>query len=616
MRRGCATIPALLLILTPCLGVASTVDATPGDCTTNSPGAAIRVAVAASRTAGVAPLAVFFDARETTSGDTAQPFHDLEYRWDFGDPASGVWAHGSRPDRSSRNEATGAVAAHVFERPGNYRIAVSVTNGGHVARNTCLLITVRDPDAFFIGDRTVCLSATGNFEGCPAGARRVFEPRQNFSAVLSERAANGRRLLFRRGETWLAPVPGVLRTSGPGIIGSFGTGPRPKIQATSNSDTALLQISSSSSPGIRDWRVMDLEFDGNGHGSRHAIRAEGAFDQLTLLRLDMHDVRNGLLMGNHHLDLHNRSQRSAGHTLWDQLALVDSTTSNIAGSSGAYSIYVSARRFMLLGNHFNNSGGGEHTVRLPSIVAGVIANNTMQGQGSSAGGKHAFTLRAAVHGSSGVEGGEDTQWIMVSDNKFVGTRGSDWTVTYQPQASADERILDVITERNWFVAGGAEAGTQFALVLFARNQTIRNNLFDTTGGRAHGAIQVHDGLSVGSNGINIFNNSFIANDPGKEFIGISARPAAEGVVVRNNLAFAPKDNQARMIAGPADASHNSSDTQVKRADPRFSERTPTSPSGWKPMNGSYAIGAGTLVPVWSDFFLRSRPPHHLGAILP
>jgi hypothetical protein len=361
---------------------------------------------------------------------------------------------------------------------------------------------------------------------------------------------------------------------------------------------------------------MDLELDGNGHPSRHAIKAEGAFDQLTLLRLDIHDVRNGLLMGNHLLDWHNRNPSSAGHTLWDQFAFVDSTTRNIVGGSGAYSVYASAHRFMLLGNHFNNSGGGEHTVRLPSIVAGVIANNTMQGQGSSAGGKHAFTLRAAVHGSSGVEGGEDTRWVVVSDNKFVGTRGSDWTVTYQPQASTDERILDVITERNWFVAGGAEAGTQFALVLFARNQTIRNNLFDTTGGRAQGAILVHDGLSVGSNRVNIFNNSFLGNDPGKDFIGISVRPAAQGVVVRNNLAFAPKDSQARMLAGPADASHNSNDAQVKRSDPRFSERMPRAPSGWKPMKGSYAIGSGTLAPVWSDFFGKPRSAPHLGAVAP
>ena len=71
-----------------------------------------------TRFSGVAPLAVFFDATATTATATTRPFHDLEYRWAFSEtvgPGIGTWTTGSRANVSSRNSATGPVAAHVFE---------------------------------------------------------------------------------------------------------------------------------------------------------------------------------------------------------------------------------------------------------------------------------------------------------------------------------------------------------------------------------------------------------------------------------------------------------------------------------------------------------------------
>ena len=45
-----------------------------------------QASLAASRTIGVAPLAVHFDATGTTHSDSGvDPFHDLYYMFDFGD---------------------------------------------------------------------------------------------------------------------------------------------------------------------------------------------------------------------------------------------------------------------------------------------------------------------------------------------------------------------------------------------------------------------------------------------------------------------------------------------------------------------------------------------------
>lgn len=580
-----------------------------------APDGKIAAVATASRTSGVAPLLVYFDARETSAPSPIRPFHDLEFRWDFGDPESGAWRHGSRAGSASRNHATGAVAAHLFERPGRYLVVLEVGGAGSVTVRRCLQITAFDPDAFFVGDRTICLTAGGDFAGCPAGARQIARKDGNLATALRDHGGPSRRILLRRGESWQAPEPAVIRWPGPGILGAYGIGERPRIAAAADSGAAVLQISSPTTPDVRDWRVMDLRIDGKSHRGRSAVKAEGGASQVTLLRMDLSEVRNGILFSSSVLDWHNRTPAAAGHRLWDQIAVVDSTTSEIVGTSGAYSAYVSATRLALLGNSFDNGGGGEHTVRLPSVVFGVVGHNNFRGQGRAAGGKHALTLRAAVHGSSGVEGGHDSQWVVVSDNRFHGAEGSDWTVTYQPQAAADERVVDVVTERNWFIAG---PGTQFSLVLFARNQTVRNNLFDLSGGRSHGGILIHDGLTVGSRAISIYNNSFRSTDSSKDFVALLARPEAAEVVARNNLAHAPGVAQARMLSGPIIAASNSSDTQVRSSPSPYAGADATGLAAWQPSAGGHAIGAGSPAPVHSDFNARPRPiaPQHLGAMLP
>src|SRR5687767_12200509 len=96
------------------------------------PGAAAMTA--ASRVSGAAPLSVFFDAVDAAAppwksgviqpddGDTSSS----EYAWDFGDPKSGTWSNSGR----SRNVAFGPVAAHVYQNPGLYTAALTVTDRG------------------------------------------------------------------------------------------------------------------------------------------------------------------------------------------------------------------------------------------------------------------------------------------------------------------------------------------------------------------------------------------------------------------------------------------------------------------------------------------------------
>ncbi|MDA8019358.1 MAG: PKD domain-containing protein [Thermoanaerobaculia bacterium] len=205
----------------------------------------IQIDLQASRTFGAAPLAVFFDASGTTHTSGAiRPFHDLGYRWDFDDPTSGTWATNGR----SRNSATGAVAAHVFETPGTYDVSVTVRDAAGAMAQRSVQVSVSDPgEAPWI---TYYVSTSGS------DSNDGLSPASPFATLtrgLAEQGAN-RRILLRRGDSW--SVSGLLQltTDGPAVLGAYGEGAAPRVVATgNNSSCSFLSVHAS------DWRIVGLE---------------------------------------------------------------------------------------------------------------------------------------------------------------------------------------------------------------------------------------------------------------------------------------------------------------------------------------------------------------------
>ncbi len=196
-----------------------------GGCPTTGSGVTLpAMNTVASRFTGVAPLSVFFDATATT-GAVTQPFHELNYSWNFGDPAGGAtWSYGTGSN-NSKNAASGPVAAHIFETPGTYTVTLTVTDGVNTVSNACMQIAVQNPDIVFSGTNTICLNRTpGALAGCPAGALEVTDAAGDFDATIPANLATGKRLLVRRGETWFTSSQTVLNKNGPWILGAYGAG--------------------------------------------------------------------------------------------------------------------------------------------------------------------------------------------------------------------------------------------------------------------------------------------------------------------------------------------------------------------------------------------------------
>lgn len=120
--------------------------------------------------------------------------------------------------------------------------------------------------------------------------------------------------------------------------------------------------------------------------------------------------------------------------------------------------------------------------------------------------------------------------------------------------------------------------------------------------------------------IRIYNNTAYSGDASSEFAGILIETGASNITVQNNLAYAPLASSSVMInnacggACLTTASNNSNDDQVKNTSPLFAATPPVLITDWMPMAGSYAIGGGTGVPVWSDFFLNLRPQSGVSGI--
>jgi hypothetical protein len=561
----------------------------------------------ASQYRGVAPLSVLFDASGTvTDGSiTNRPFHDIEYKWDFADaagsPVTGkTWTTGSQaatatcsssPYNGCRNNASGAVAAHVFETPGVYNIKLTATDGTNKVTNSCAQIVVQDPSAL----TTACVAngvlPSAGVGGCPPYATKFYNS-GNFNATLSTAIATDgvRQLLFRRGDTFTVSSTYTITTAGDGIIGAYGTGSAPFIAVNS-----LGNYSKAIDIAADKWRIMDLNLDGTGTAKQFAFGVVNS--NILLLRVET-----------------NRFNYAVNGAA-ENLTIADSYlhTGSNAGAAD-YGVWCApCNHLAMLGNNlYLNSGNSSHNVRVEPATNFVISNSTHTGSY----GIEPMTIRG------------DSQYGVVSDNKLI-----DNIVTVKPQNSVTyEYQRDIIFERNWFVAGSY---TGPSLGVEGSGITIRNNIFDLSA-VAGAAVNISYNSTVGSpkpDLVNIYNNTIYSNLANNgnfvPFNVVAYFGALDGCChseLKNNLAYSPNSFNAPpaligaisgspVITGAAGTFGNSSDSQIKTS-PSFVSATPSNPADYTIGLGSYAHNAGVAVPVFSDFFGTDRSnSNDSGAIL-
>lgn len=593
-------------------------------------------------------------------------FHNLKYETNFGDhngsPTLGTsWTAGTGYN-NNRNYALGPEAAHVYEfTPGTgthvYNAITRITDAdGTVGQTVTNTITVSDPDAYFTTTNTVCIAAnsdpTPGSGGCPSGADH--HQQSNFATAINTYATTGKRILFKRGDTFTETYTtyAILTNTGPGIVGAYGTGANPKVTIDltggGSNDYPILGLGLWQN-GISDWAVMDLEFDGQDQIHSIGINTIGGMDKFTALRLNMHNIKDGILFNGQSLDA-VYINHSVEQTLFDQITIADNTISPVTALTTGWRIYAFTQRLAILGNTLGNvtttDAIGSHVIRLPYTNKGVIQNNILGRSNGLTIKMHAMTRCDGTSNPNeclvGTSGSMPTAWfsyktsvqptltnnnniagkngaitnkVVISDNKIIGT-----TVPYYfnigPQDQyKDERVRDIIMERNWFTG----TSMQVHLVATGYQLTIRNNLCDLTGGASNRyCINAKRYSSVSPAlppyDIWAYNNTAYASDSSNTFSLISVDTLVNHVIARNNLAYAPNGGTAGNVKLLEDVAacgapcitvdHNSTNAEVKGTDPSFASATPSDPKDFRITTGSYGLNRGTSVfpSTYDDFF--------------
>lgn len=432
-----------------------------GGVTPTPPGGPVTAVLTATRISGVAPLAVMFEGwmSMSESPGIVNPFRQLQYSFDFGDPGSGTW---SLTGNSKNSYSGGPITAHVFETPGTYTVTLTVYDGVAYATAT-LTITVEDPDVVFAGAATLVVSPTSNFTGAPPGAATATTVPDNF---------DNRRILLRRGESHGTINRQKARNC---QLGAFGTGDKPRINE--------LQIGTgrpSDNVFPEDVTAMDLKvLTGGikfGLGRRYlALRCD-------LNERDVSTINNQFDIGNIYYiyDDPFRIVPLSEFSVNREIFIVDCTALgpySFNPSGTVYPFWGSGSRIAVMGCDMGHQH--MHTMRSVRANRWCIQENWLRGE-SADDARHALKIHSSgldEYNDSAIISGKTwcTDMIVVGRNLF-GTNASNdaWSVVFAPQNDIlVEGLRNIIVENNGFYA--TTNGFRQDLRAFAANFTYRGN---------------------------------------------------------------------------------------------------------------------------------------------
>jgi hypothetical protein len=459
-----------------------------------------------SRTTGVAPLAVFFDATATTGTETSYPFHELHYRWNFGDGSVGTWSTTGK----SKNIAKGPIAAHVFETAGIFTWTLWVKDSTGTTETTSGQITVTSANTQFSGTNTICVSTGSDFSEAPSGSEN--HTTSSWATILGY-IASGKRLLLKRGDTWSASSSGKsLSYTGPGIIGAFGTGAKPIFNLTGNDSVFEF------SDGYLDWRIMDLDLNGPGSSSTNPAISDASASSNSnnlILRTDI----SGFITG--------YEGSWTGGTSREGIFIIDCSFDSIGASSGGRAMYIGGKKIVMMGNSVSQLVyGGIHSVRVYHAIKMLFQNCSIEYPGSDG---HCLKFHNEIDLTP-----PDSQYSIISDNIC---KGGTVPIAVAPQSPGayDERIKDAIIERNKLFTVDS---TGDGIDLCCTYTTVRNNIIDSAGSSIYFVginVFQRDGEPVPTR-IFIYNNTGYKSDNGSEYELVKITSDVTNSVVRNNLA--------------------------------------------------------------------------------
>lgn len=610
----------------------------------------LTLSVTTPRAACISPCLVFFDATATTDASVANtPFQDVTFTWNFGDTlASGTstWAYGSRPGVNVRNKATGGIAAHLYATQGRdtkFTATVAATDGTNTA--ICGIgATAYDPNGTngFPGTATTCVAQTvtpvAGAGGCPAGAGVLTST--SFATALASKFGSNKRVLFRCGDTFTGDNAALNATTW--SVGAYGGCEGTQTNRPIFSDTTAGNQALSIGTTAGDGRISDIDFEGGGTGNS-AVSAN-TFPRITY-QITLYNL------------LSNGNASTFGFSQGAQWGVVGSVMTGMGLGIGVFfnfnannppysgNVVNNLDYTAALGNSFNgvgapNDGQGREVFRVSACRMCVIENNTIQNANNVGavfkfhnGNTNNSCAGKVVTGGTcypctvGAQFATTTCWTgayteltEISDNLFTGTSGANVVETAPENANDDERLRNIVVERNIFATNtGAQGGR--LIVVSAVNETLRDNIFYMQFGSTFypifGAQLAQRAMEPAPTALEIYNNTCYnpATQAGQSCIALSGAsgfgtPAANSFV-KNNLYFSSASSTTVTDIGTGNTVSNN--TVTPTVNPLFTNGSSTFSllSDFKP-TANYT--GGISVPVIYDALGIPWSPWDFGAV--
>lgn len=573
----------------------------------------------------VAPCAVHFDAigdgqSETTDPAYPRAFHSLVFQWDFGDPGAGVWHTSGIP----KNGALGAIAGHLYEKPGVYPVRLTVTNPLGESDLAQTSITVTDPNTHFATSDTWCFANAGTpggagFEACPVASatRHVVigaAVAGGFELALGPLYCSAglakKRCLFRAGDTFQSSFyVSLSAAAGAGLLSRFGTGPDPRI--VGGAGFAVVR---------NGWTVSG--FDVEVAGTQPLFRIPQQEARVTVARTRGRNLRAQCLVTD--------TGDAAIHN--DLLGVFElDCQATVAAEQAGF--YLRVERALLMGNVVDDGYGGQFVLRTVHFPHSLIQHNRlMRPKNAPSDVRNVMQLRAWAGNANGAQIGPTptpTEFVVVSDNVFAQDNAVMVIRTCQSNDCLDDPrardFRDVLFERNFFhyTDGGQQGRMQYAFWIQGGDVTIRDNIFDLqgieTGDSSNPDRLVEQAANLaGSPGldddrIHVLNNAVYFDEAfDRPFRFCQSRAAGSGHQCRNNLIVAPNHGGD----WSADDGHFASSNNQFLASNPFVGPVPdqgqSRPSDFRLASDAPIVDAGYDYAsesdgTWTDFGRRCRP---------
>jgi hypothetical protein len=593
----------------------------------------ITARIDAHRTSGAAPLYVFFYATGTPEGGLSTSctgstlcsyvYRNLDFDWDFADPAAGVWANGTNEVglARSRNEATGPVAAHLFRTAGTYDVVLTVRGPlGGVATQT-VQITVTSESSQWPGTQTTCIGntlPTAGSGGCPAGAGVMTA--STMAAINATCNVTDHRCLLRAGDTFTGGNF-LLAANGPSMIGAFGTANAGRWTLVVSQNAHGFDVN-----GKCDWRIGGVAFTTTNTDTDAQAMIQGGCRPtggVGNVYFDNTNINGGKPRFRNAINASCKALDPLGVDIFGPMGAFDNEWDGIGRKAitgdgqGGNIVFYCGRRLAIMGNRLYDSTQAEHNARFEHFEGLVFSHNST---GAPAVNKGSIILRSRPTNLSAPDNagglcsagcGRPSRDAVVSFNYVLPNEfGGSTSGTGASNGSKDDpQGQDFIIESNFFDDfPGLSLNNGASTVTDTTRYTFRNNVRFSAGLREFQGLNYSaNDLGQGATDVAAYNNTFYYRADTGTVSGTAITTGstvrairAGGNIVTNNLLYAPLSTGTRQVwEGQTNGGDGVAGNDIASANP-FAV-APDVFSEFALKSGAPQINAGvTTLPVYRD----------------